>query len=130
MKECNNVCMYPYLMNCLRGCFTTGSCAADAALPAMSYDSVREQLLVLSARDYYCTGAGLPQAAIIAIIVCSCVAGLALIAAAIWYAPHAFSDGIFVTIFVTTCAGTSAAAAARPPPRPTPRAQLPPPLLW
>jgi hypothetical protein len=76
---------YPYLMNCLRGCFTTGSCAADPTIPAMSYDGVKEQILASSSRDYFCTGAGLPEAAIIAIIVCSCIAGLALIAAAAWY---------------------------------------------
>ena len=76
---------YPYLMNCLRGCLTSGSCVADASLPAMNYDSVRVQLLAASANDYSCTGAGLSQAAIIAIIVCSCIGAVILIAAATWY---------------------------------------------
>jgi hypothetical protein len=76
---------YPYLMNCLRGCLMTGSCVADTSLPAMNYDSVRNQMVAASAADYSCTGAGLPQAAIIAIIVCSCVGGLILIVGAAWY---------------------------------------------
>lgn len=76
---------YPYLMNCLRGCLTPGSCEADASLPPMNYDSVKAQLLAASANEYSCTGAGLPQAAIIAIIVCSCIGAVILVAAVIWY---------------------------------------------
>lgn len=76
---------YPYLMNCFRGCLMTGSCVADASLPAMNYDRVKNDIVAASAADYYCTGAGLPLPAIIAIIVCSCVAGVALIVAAVWY---------------------------------------------
>jgi hypothetical protein len=76
---------YPYLMNCFRGCLMTGSCVADASLPAMNYDRVKNDIVAASAADYFCTGAGLPLPAIIAIIVCSCVAGVALIVAAVWY---------------------------------------------
>jgi len=76
---------YPYLMNCLRGCLMTGSCLADTSLPTMNYDSVKTQMLAASATDYSCSGAGLSQAAIIAIIVCSCVGGLILIVSAAWY---------------------------------------------
>jgi hypothetical protein len=76
---------YPYLMNCLRGCLMSGSCVADASLPAMNYDSVKTQMLAASATSYSCTGAGLSQSAIIAIIVCSCVGGIILIGSAAWY---------------------------------------------
>lgn len=76
---------YPYLVNCLRGCLTSGSCEADASLPAMNYDSVKAQLLAASDKDYSCSTGGLSQAALIAIIVCSCIAFIILVAAVIWY---------------------------------------------
>jgi hypothetical protein len=77
---------YPYLMNCLRGCLMAGSCEADTSMPAMNYDAVKGQMLTASAANYACsTGAKLSQAAIIAIIVCSCIAFIIIVVAVIWY---------------------------------------------
>jgi hypothetical protein len=76
---------YPYLMNCLRGCLMSGSCESDTSMPAMNYDGVKVQMLTASAANYACSTGALSEAAMIAIIVCSCIAFIILVVAVIWY---------------------------------------------